>query len=131
MDVTRRSFLQTAAAGAALAAFSRHAHARQPPSDQIVVGMIGVGGMGMSRLRGFLEHPDVRIGAICDVDRSHADRAAAAVEKVRGYRPKTLSDFRLLLEDREIDAVSVVTPDHWHAIPTVRAFEAGKDVFVE
>ena len=132
MHVTRRSFLQTAAAGAALAAFSRPAHARQsPPSDQIVLGLIGVGGMGMSRLRGFLEHADVRIGAICDVDRSHADRAAATVEKVRGYKPQTLGDFRRVLENREIDAVSVVTPDHWHAIPTVRAFEAGKDVFVE
>jgi predicted dehydrogenase len=130
--VTRRTFLQTAAAGMALTALSRRAHARQPPpSDQIVLGMIGVGGMGMGRLRGFLQHPDVRVGAICDVDRSHVDRAVAAVEKVGGYKPKTFTDFRQLLEDREIDAVSVVTPDHWHAIPTVRAFEAGKDVFVE
>ena len=129
--LTRRSFLQTAAASAAAAAFGRRMFAQTQPSDQIVIGMIGVGGMGMGRLRGFLEHPDVRIGAICDVDSSHADRAAAIVEKVRGQKPKTFGDFRLLLEDREIDAVAVVTPDHWHAIPTVRAFEAGKDVFVE
>jgi predicted dehydrogenase len=127
--LTRRSFLQTAAAGAAAAAFGRRLFAQ--PSDQIVIGMIGVGGMGTGRLRGFLEHPDVRIGAICDVDSSHANRAAAIVEKVRGQKPKTFGDFRLLLEDREIDAVAVVTPDHWHAIPAVRAFEAGKDVFVE
>lgn len=131
LPVTRRTFLQTAAGGVALTAFSRRTLAQQAPSDQIVLGMIGVGGMGTSRLRGFLEHSDVRIGAICDVDRSHVDGAVAGVEKVRGYRPKTFSDFRLLLEDREIDAVVIVTPDHWHAIPTVRAFEAGKDVFVE
>jgi predicted dehydrogenase len=128
--VTRRTFLQTTAAGLALAALNRRVAASQP-SDQIVLGMIGVGGMGMGRLRGFLQHPDVRVAAICDVDRSHVDRAIAEVEKVRGDRPKPFGDFRRLLEDREINAVAVVTPDHWHAIPTVRAFEAGKDVFVE
>jgi predicted dehydrogenase len=132
MRVTRRSFLETTAAAAGVAlTFTNRASARTQPSDQIVLGMIGVGGMGTGRLRQFLEHPDVRIGAICDVDRSHAERAVALVEKFRGYKPKTFGDFRLLLEDRQIDAVAVVTPDHWHAIPAVRAFEAGKDVFVE
>ena len=129
--VSRRTFLQTAAAGIAVTAFSRRISARQQPSDQIVLGMIGVGNMGTGRLRQFLEHPDVRIAAICDVDKTHAERAVAEVEKVRGYKPKTYGDFRHVLEDREIDAVAVVTPDHWHAIPAVRAFEAGKDVFVE
>jgi predicted dehydrogenase len=132
MKITRRTFLETTAAGVALTAISRTAFARQqPPSDQIVLGMIGVGGMGTGRLRQFMTHPDVRIGAICDVDTSHTDRAVAEVEKARGSKPKTFTDFRRLLEDREIDAVAVVTPDHWHAIPAVRAFEAGKDVFVE
>lgn len=65
------------------------------------------------------------------MDRSHADRAAAIVEKQKGYRPQVLTDFRRLLEIRDVDAVAIVTPDHWHAIPTVTAFEAGKDVFVE
>ncbi len=130
-SVTRRAFLQTATAGVALSAFGRRAFARQAPSDQIVLGMIGVGGMGTGRLRQFLKHPDVRIGAICDVDQSHVDSAVADVEKAGGAKPKTFGDFRKLLEDREIDAVAIVTPDHWHAIPTVRAFEAGKDVFVE
>ena len=131
MLVTRRSFLETAASAGVALTFTNRAFARTQPSDQIVLGMIGVGGMGTGRLRQFLDHPDVRIGAICDVDRSHAERAVGLVEKFRGYKPKTFGDFRLLLEDREIDAVAVVTPDHWHAIPAVRAFEAGKDVFVE
>lgn len=136
--VSRRAFLQTAAAGVALTALNRRAAGltrpapcTSQPNDQIVVGMIGVGGMGLSRLRGFLEHPDVRIGAICDVDRRHLDRTVAVVEKFRGYKPKGVGDYRRILDDREIDAVVVVTPDHWHAIPTIRAFEAGKDVFVE
>jgi predicted dehydrogenase len=93
--------------------------------------VIGVGLQGMSRLREFLRHPDTRIAAVSDVDRVHLDRAVAEVEKIRGQKPKAFGDFRRVLEDREIDAVIVATPDHWHAIPTVRAFEAGKDVFVE
>ena len=123
--------MQATAGGVALGALSRPSAARQTPGDQIVLGMIGVGNMGTSRLRGFLEHQDVRIGAVCDVDGRHRDRAAGIVESARGYKPKALGDYRRVLDDREINAVVIVTPDHWHAIPTVRAFEAGKDVFVE
>ena len=130
--LSRRTFLKVAAAGAAFTAFTpSRASAQVPPSDRLVLGMIGVGGMGTSRLRGFLEHPDVRIGAICDVDTRHLDRAIALVDTASAYKPKAVRDYRRVLDDREIDAVVVVTPDHWHAIPTVRAFEAGKDVFVE
>jgi predicted dehydrogenase len=131
MPMTRRTFLEAAAAGVALTVLPRATRAQQSASDRIVLGMIGVGGMGTGRLRQFLQHPDVRIGAICDVDRRHLDRAIALVEKTAGYKPEAYGDFRRLLENKEIDAVAVVTPDHWHAIPTVRAFEAGKDVFVE
>ena len=103
----------------------------KPPSDQVVMGFIGVGGQGTGRLREFMKESDVRVSAICDVDRRHLDRAIALVERERGYKPQAFSDFRRLLEVKEIDATTVVTPDHWHAIPTVTAFEAGKDVFVE
>ena len=139
--VSRRAFLGSVAGGVALSALSRPSSppgrprirlaSPTGPNDQIVLGMIGVGMQGTSRLREFLKHPDTRIAAISDVDRDHLDRAVAEVEKVRGQKPKAFGDFRRVLEDREIDAVLVVTPDHWHAIPTVRAFEAGKDVFVE
>ncbi len=129
IPVTRRVFLGTAAAVAASS--FRPAFARQAPSDQVVVGLIGVGGMGTNRLREFVQQPDVRIAAIADVDRRHVDRAIAFVEKARGHRPEGFSDFRRLLTSRDIDAVTVVTPDHWHALAAIRAFEAGKDVFVE
>jgi len=129
--VTRRTFLKAAAAGITVTAATRRTSARQAPSDRIVLGVIGVGNMGTARLRQFLGYPDVRVAAICDVDKSHAERAVSEVERLGGYRPKTFDDFRRVLEDQEIDAVAVVTPDHWHAIPAVRAFEAGKDVFVE
>lgn len=128
---TRRTFLQSTAAGLAVSALASRRVRAQSPSDQVVLGMIGVGNMGTGRLREFMQHPDVRIGAICDVDRRHADRAVAEVEKAGRPKPRVFGDFRRVLDMKEIDAVAVVTPDHWHAIPTLRAFEAGKDVFVE
>jgi len=130
-EVSRRTFVGTLGVGAALTALNRPARAAKDPNDQVVMGMIGVGSQGTSRLKEFMQHPDVRIGAICDVDRRHLDRAIALVEKEKGYKPQAFGDFRRLLDVKEIDAVTVVTPDHWHAIPTVSAFEAGKDVFVE
>jgi predicted dehydrogenase len=137
--VSRRAFLESVAGGMALSALGRSTalgrefsqQVPRGPNDQIVLGMIGVGMQGMSRLREFLAHPDTRIAAISDVDSDHAERAAAMVEKAQGQKPKVFGDFRRVLADREIDAVVIVTPDHWHALPTVRAFEAGKDVFVE
>lgn len=129
--VSRRAFLNTAAVGLGLAALNPRLLARQSPNEQISLGVIGVGNMGTGRLRQFLLHPDVRIAAICDVDRLHLERAIAVVDTARGYKPAGFTDYRRVIDDRGIDAVAVVTPDHWHAIPVVRAFEAGKDVFVE
>jgi predicted dehydrogenase len=124
--VSRRVFL-----GIAVTALNRRILAAQSPNNQIVLGMIGVGGMGTSRLKEFMKQQDVRIAAVCDVDRRHLDRAAAAVEKSGRPKPKDFGDYRRLLDLKEIDAVVIVTPDHWHAIPAVHAFKAGKDVFVE
>jgi len=114
-----------------LAARNRQSSSAKGPNDQVSLGMIGVGNQGTGRLNEFMTHPDVRIAAICDVDRRHLDRAVALVESKKGYKPQAFGDFRRLLEARDIDAVAIVTPDHWHAIPAVAAFEAGKDVFVE
>src|SRR5690242_20153631 len=131
-DTSRRQFLAAAAAaGVSAVALSRTAYSQKSPNDRIVLGLIGVRGQGTSRLREFMKQPDVRIAAICDVDRQHLDRALVRVESEKGYKPQAFGDFRKLLELKELDAVTVVTPDHWHAIPTIAAFEAGKDVFVE
>jgi predicted dehydrogenase len=130
--LSRRKFMGAAGAGLALTALERRlAAGPKPASDQVVMGMIGVGSQGTGRLREFMKQDDVRIAAICDVDKRHLDRAVAEVEKAKGYKPQAFADFRRVLDLKEIHAVTVVTPDHWHAIPTVRAFEAGKDVFVE
>jgi predicted dehydrogenase len=119
--------------GAGTAALAVHSAARaaQSPNNQVTLGMIGVGTQGTGRLQEFLKMPDVRIGAICDVDKNHLDRAVSLVETEKGSKPQAFGDFRRLLDLKEVDAVAIVTPDHWHAIPTVNAFEAGKDVFVE
>jgi predicted dehydrogenase len=101
------------------------------PSDRIRVGFVGTGGMGMNRLRGFLKHADVDAVAVCDLDPQHVDKAVEQVRKDRGMAPKTFGDYRRLLELKDIDAVCIATPDHWHAIPTIQACEANKDVFVE
>ena len=128
---SRRTFVQMATAGLALAAIPRRASGGVAPSDRIRVGFIGLGGQGTGRLTEFLRHADVDAAAVCDLDREHLERAAALVEKARGTRPETYHDFRKLLERKDIDAVMVATPDHWHALPTVQACQAGKDVFVE
>ena len=128
--VSRRVFL---GAAAGLATVIHRPLFAQPaaPSDQIQLALIGVGGMGTGRLKEFMTHPDVRIAAICDVDGRHRDAAIALVQSTLGYAPPGEGDFRRLLTNKDIDAVAIQTPDHWHAITAVRAMEAGKDVFVE
>lgn len=130
--VTRRNFLKAGGAGLGAALMrSRATFSQVSAGDRIQLGFIGVGGMGMNRLRGFLKHKDVDVVAICDVDSRHRAEAIAEVQKERGNKPAEFGDFRRLLEEQDINAVVVVTPDHWHAIPTVQACDAGKDVFVE
>lgn len=101
------------------------------PNDRINVGFIGVGGMGTGRLNGFLRHADVNAVAVCDLDSTRVDKAAARIKEVRNETAKTFGDFRKLLESKDIDAVCIATPDHWHALPLIEAAKAGKDVFVE
>ena len=130
MAANRRTFMQMAAAGLGLAASSRSAYGA-PASDRLQFGFIGLGQQGTSRLNEFMKHPDVAAVAVCDLDQTHLDRAAALVEKAQGQKPEKFHDFRKLLERKELDAVMVATPDHWHALPTIHACQAGKDVFVE
>jgi len=100
-------------------------------SEQIRVGLIGSGGMGKGDLSVFLQNPEVQCPVVCDPDDVQTAGAAALVQEKRGRRPDTVRDFRRVLERRDVDAVIVATPDHWHALPTVLACQAGKDVYVE
>ena len=119
------------AAGLGAVALHRPAAAAPAASDRIRVGFIGLGGQGTGRLRGFMAHPDVEAVAVCDVDQNHLNRAVELVQKTQNHKPDAYRDFRRVLDRKDIDAVMIGTPDHWHAIPHVMACQAGKDVFVE
>ena len=122
----------TAGAVALTGPFIRSARAGEPgPNDKIRVGLIGGGGQGCRDLQFFLDNPEVDCPVVCDVDDRHlADGVKVCTGKGRP-QPATEKDFRRVLERKDIDAVIVATPDHWHALPTVMACQAGKDVYVE
>jgi Oxidoreductase family, NAD-binding Rossmann fold/Oxidoreductase family, C-terminal alpha/beta domain len=101
------------------------------PSGRIRMGFIGVGGMGVNRLKGFMRHPDVDVAALCDLDAARLKAAAEVVTQANRPSPMMTSEYRRILESKDVDAVCIATPDHWHAMPMVEAARAGKDVFVE
>jgi len=138
---SRRDFLQKSAiiAGGALLApaFNNPAFAifknRIAPSDQLNIGAIGINGMGWADTLAALKVPGVNLVAICDVDKNVMDKRMNDltkmnydVTKVRRY-----DDYRQLLDQKDIDAVAIGTPDHWHALIMIHACQAGKDVYVE
>lgn len=105
--------------------------AKASPSDTVNVALIGCKNMGFSVLKKQLAFDDAQCVALCDVDSNILDERAAEVEKTYGQRPEKYSDFRSLLDNKDVDAVIIGTPDHWHCLPTIYACEAGKDVYVE
>ncbi|MEP7230295.1 MAG: Gfo/Idh/MocA family oxidoreductase [Ginsengibacter sp.] len=101
------------------------------PGDKIVLGLIGARGQGMADLRQALKQPGVECGAICDVDDAVLLERSADIEKIQGKQPRQYKDFRKLLDNKDIDAVMIGTPDHWHCYILIAACQAGKDVYVE
>jgi predicted dehydrogenase len=131
-SLTRRQFLKTTCILATgLAAAPASVRAAKSPNDKVVVGIIGCNGRGMDHINGFLSVPNVEIAYICDVDSRAVDKGVAAVGKKQERKPKGVKDFRRILEDPALDAVSIATPDHWHAPATILACAAGKHVYVE
>ncbi len=138
MKLKRRKFLRQGALGAAglgmastLPLSSFAARRRVAPSDKLRVGLIGANGMGWSNMNSLLKMEEVDCVAICDVDRSVQERRHAEVVEMRGNKPTLYDDYRKLLENDEIDAVVIGTPDHWHCLIAVDALDAGKHVYVE
>ena len=129
----RRAFLKTSTgAAAALATGVTILPSRaRAANDRCVVGMIGAGGRGHFLAERLLERDDVDIAWVGDPDSGRSARTAKLVEDRTGAKPKTTQDFRDILDDGDVDAVINATPDHWHAIPTIMACQAGKDVYVE
>jgi len=126
---SRRDFLKTTAVAAAPAV--RPAWAQRSPNETVNVAVVGFHGRGRSHYQAFARMPNVKVAALCDVDERLFPAAAAQVEKIAGYRPDTEVDIRKLVQRKDIDAVSIATPDYWHALMTIWACQAGKDVYVE
>ena len=126
----RRDFLKTAGAGA-LAITLAARTARAAANERIHVGIIGPGGMGSNHLRYLAARNDVQIQYVCDVDQTRLDKAAEQVQSISGKPAQAVKDLRQVLDDKNIDAVFIATPDHWHAPAAILALEAGKHVYVE
>src|SRR5580704_7843422 len=121
---TRREFGKSAAAVALTAASAQRVLGA---NDRVRLGFIGVGNRGDQVLDGFLVHKDAEVVAVCDIYRPYVDFAA----KKAGTTPKTFKDYRELLALKDVDAAVICTPDHWHALQTVHACQAKKDIYVE
>ncbi|WP_437203504.1 Gfo/Idh/MocA family protein [Planctomicrobium sp. SH664] len=140
MSLTRRHLLKSAAAvaaGAVIAPNLVETAQGQPPSsspnEKIGMAVIGTGGRGGEHLskKGFAGREDVEILYLCDVDPSAAGGKVNGVEKLQGRAPQVIQDFRKVLEDPRVDAVSIATPNHWHSLGAILALQAGKHVYVE
>ncbi len=104
---------------------------RSAPSDQIVLGVIGSGGRGVAVMRAFMRAPEVRVGAICDVYEPNLEKGMSAAALAPGNRPKTCPNYREVLDDKDVQAVLIATPEHWHHRMVLDALASGKDVYVE
>lgn len=125
-DTSRRAALRTIGA----AAISTQTHRILGANDRINVAVVGIGGRGTGHVNEYMKL-DCHMAAVCDVNQAAQERAAALVERVKGHKPKVYGDMRQLFSDKDIDAVSIATPNHWHALATIWACQAGKDVYVE
>jgi len=131
--ITRRSFLNksTSTLAGGSAAFQTIRARAASPNEKFVIACMGIRGRGGILLHGFAEMSEVDVAAICDVDTRLFEPHLARVEQRQRKRPKTVTDFRRILDDKSIDALVIGTPDHWHALPTILACQAGKHVYVE
>ncbi len=126
-DMTRRQFLTTSAGLGLLTSAARGQDSKASPNERIGLGFIGVGPRGMALLNEFRRFPDVDIVAVCDVYQQRVEQAVAATDgKAAGYK-----DFRQVLDRKDVEAVVIATPPHWHALISILACEAGKDVYCE
>lgn len=131
---SRRNFLKITGAGVAGTAMGVTASGYANiigANDRVRVGICGVRGRGNDHIRSFPRVPGTEIAALCDVDESVLNLRLGEIEKAGLPRPKSYVDIRKLLEDKEIDAISIAAPNHWHSLMAIWACQAGKDVYVE
>jgi predicted dehydrogenase len=121
----RRTFIQAAAA------LSIGSSRILGANDRVNVAVVGLGGRGRAHVSTWAKVPGTRISALCDVDQASLERAQAQVEKLTTEKPRGFEDMRKLFADKDVDAVSMPLPNHWHALATIWAVQAGKDVYIE
>jgi predicted dehydrogenase len=140
MPLSRRDFVEQALAlaGAALATLPAADHAaaaddrpRVAPSERVRVAVVGVNGQGSNHVAYWLDTPEAEVVAICDIDPAAYERLCQKRFKNAARPPDYVPDVRRLLERQDIDAISIATPNHWHALMAVWAMQSGKDVYVE
>ena len=133
--LSRRNFMNGLAAGVASSALASPAKSYAQilgANDKVHFAVIGLNGRAYAHLSALRTNSDrARLAYVCDVDTRILNRYAAASEKALGYAPKTAQDFRKALADKEVDAITIATPEHWHAPMTILALKAGKHVYVE
>ncbi|MBN2010780.1 Gfo/Idh/MocA family oxidoreductase [candidate division KSB1 bacterium] len=134
-DINRRSFISksTAASAGVIVGLPivTKSYAKSSPNDTINIAMIGTRIRWQKLFPALANVPNVRIVTLCDIDQRLLPEAVSAVEALTGHKPKTETEYRKVLEDKHIDAVVISTPNHWHALQTIWACQAGKDVYVE
>jgi predicted dehydrogenase len=124
----RRSFLKTGAAVLATAASARRVLGA---NDRIRVAVVGLHGRGWDHVKGYKPIPGVEVAYFCDADENVLNKRLAEAEAMGMAKPQTYVDFRKLIEDKNVDAVSIATPNHWHSLMGIWAAQAGKDIYCE
>ena len=134
-NIDRRSFIKKSGVATAAAFVSspiiNQASKKTGPNDTINVAVIGIRSRGKDLYRSLAKIPNVKITVLCDIDQRLLPEAVAEVEKLTGFKPSTSTEYRKVLENKDIDVVTIATPNHWHALMTIWACQAGKDVYVE
>jgi predicted dehydrogenase len=130
-QINRRNFLKTTLATAAAVNVPFPSITQEiSPSDEIRVGVVGFRGRGGDHISGFSNRPGVKLTALCDVDKLVLDREAKKLQD-KGAKIDSYKDVRKMIESKNVDVVSIATPNHWHALMAIWAIQAGKDVYVE
>src|SRR5262249_19162263 len=137
--VNRRRFLKASVASVAGLSALSYARAAHAPNEKVVLAIIGigstvpgrVGGRGRQLIPPFARFPDVDIAYLCDIDESFFPFGQKLLVARQRPEARVEKDLRRVLEDKNVDAVVVATPDHWHALTTIWACQAGKHVYVE
>jgi len=129
-ELNRRTFLTATAGTVTTASLAARASA-QGANDTVRAAVLGLNGRGKTHIENFMGTPGVKVAVLCDPDQKVLDERANQFSKKYGYKPETETDLRKVFDRKDVDVVGVATPNHWHALATIWACQAEKDVYVE